>query len=212
VVLRALSCVARMERHTKKRGFGVDLIAKVATGSKEKKVLQFGFDKLSTWGVLAPADGPIWTVGEVADLLSALVDAGALTSDYTTRTIDERQFTYREVALTPRGWDVLKRTADGFRVVFPHAEKVHRKKVAKKSAASQGVPGDLVATLKDLRRQLADQRNVPAYVVAPNKTLEEMARLRPTTKKGMLAVHGMGETRWQLYGKPFLDAIRTWQA
>ena len=64
--------------------------------------------------------------------------------------------------------------------------------------------------LRDVRRQLAEQRNVPAYVVAPNRTLEEMARLRPTTRRGMLEVHGMGEARYQMYGKAFMDALRTW--
>ena len=69
----------------------------------------------------------------------------------------------------------------------------------------------LLAMLRDVRRQLADARNVPAYVVAPNRTLEDMARVQPTTRKAMLEVHGMGPTRWQMYGQSFLDAIQLWQ-
>jgi ATP-dependent DNA helicase RecQ len=210
VVLKLLSCLARMERHSGKTGFGVDLVSKVATGSKERKVLQWGFDTLSTWGILSPREGPIWTVGEVADLVSALADAGALTSEYNTRSVQGSEVTYKEVALAPLGWEVLRRTADGFRMVFPHAEKLARPKVGKPVSAS-GVPGDLLAMLRDVRRQLAEQRNVPAYVVAPNKTLEDMARLRPQTRRAMLEVHGMGEMRFTLYGRQFMDAIKAWQ-
>lgn len=209
VVLKLLSCVARMERHANKRGFGIDLVAKVATGSKEKKVLQWGFETLTTWGILAPPGGPIWSVGEVADLVSALHDAGALKADYITRDLEGHQVTYKEVSVSERGWEVLKRQADGFRTVFPHPTKLVHRAAATPPSAS-GISGDLLAMLRDVRRQLAEQRNVPAYVVAPNKTLEEMARLRPTTRRGMLEVHGMGEARFQMYGKAFMDALRTW--
>jgi ATP-dependent DNA helicase RecQ len=211
VVLKVLSCVARMERHTSRTGFSIDLVAKVAAGSREKRVSQWGFDTLSTFGVLAPEGGPTWTTGEIADVLGALVDAGALTSSYTTRPIEGRQKTYRTVALNDRGWEVLRRTATDFVMVFPHAARLRRRPVRADSPAATGVPGDLLAMLRDVRRQLADARNVPAYVVAPNRTLEDMARVRPTTRKAMLEVHGMGPTRWQMYGQAFLDAIQVWQ-
>ncbi|MCA9570886.1 MAG: ATP-dependent DNA helicase RecQ, partial [Myxococcales bacterium] len=65
VVLKALSGVARMERHTRKQGFGINLIARTLTGSREKSVSSWGFDTLSTFGLLAaPAMRPGWTVGE----------------------------------------------------------------------------------------------------------------------------------------------------
>jgi superfamily II DNA helicase RecQ len=100
----------------------------------------------------------------------------------------------------------MRRQADKFRVVFPHPQKLARKP-AGAASVPPGVPGDLLARLRDLRKQLADKRSVPAYVIAPNKTLEEMARLRPTTRGAMLEVHGMGESRWNLYGQAFLDII-----
>ncbi|MEQ1504451.1 MAG: RecQ family ATP-dependent DNA helicase [Myxococcota bacterium] len=211
VVLKLLSCVARMERHSGKAGFGVDLVAKVATGSREKKVAQWGFDQLSTYGILAQPTSAIWSVGEVADLVGALFDAGALSADYITRTMEGHNVTYKEVKLTERGWELIRRKADGFRMVFPHASKLTRKQAAAPASAS-GVPGDLVAMLRDVRRQLAEQKGVPAYVVASNRTLEEMARTRPTTRRAMLDVHGMGHARWAQYGQAFVDAIRTWNA
>ncbi len=212
VVLKVLSCLARMERHAGKQGFGVDLLTKTLTGSKERKVLRWGFDQLSTYGILTPAGGPIWTVGEVADVVSALCDAGCLRQEYVTRDLEERQVSYRELFLTDRAWDVMRRQGEAVEMCFPHRQKLERRKRAVTSLAAEGVSGELVAMLRDVRKQLADQRNVPAYVIAPNKTIEDMARLRPLTKRAMLAVHGMGQTRYNLYGKEFLEAIRSWQA
>ncbi|MCB9673731.1 MAG: ATP-dependent DNA helicase RecQ [Alphaproteobacteria bacterium] len=208
VVLKALSGVARMERHTRKQGFGINLIARTLTGSREKSVSSWGFDTLSTFGLLAaPAMRPGWTVGEVADLLESLVAAGCLEDSYVTRNMGGRENTYKEVTLSRRGWEVLKGEGAELVMVFPHAKKLSRKRPA---AVVETLPGDLMAMLREVRRQLADQKNVPAYVVASNKTLEDMARLRPTTKRAMLSVHGMGPVRYERYGTPFIDAIRVY--
>jgi ATP-dependent DNA helicase RecQ len=208
VVLKVLSSVARMERHTNKKGFGVDLVARTLTGSKEKKLTTWGFDTLSTYGLLAaPAQRPGWTIGEVADLVEALVAAGCLEAEYVTRSINGREVTYKEVHLCPRGWEVMKGEGAEVVMAFPHARKLTRKRPA---TGVQTVPGDLMAMLKETRRQLADTANVPAYVVASNKTLEDMARLRPTTKRAMLSVHGMGPVRYKRYGSPFIDAIKVY--
>ncbi len=212
VVLKLLSCIGRMERHRGRAGFSADLIAKTAMGSREDKVVQFGFDTLSTWGILGPREGerrPVaWTVGEIADLLQALADAGCVTADYVTRSIGGRERTYREVALTERGWGVVRREVNDLRLVFPHARKLERPRVA--STSTPGVPGELLALLRDVRSQLAEQHAVPAYVIAPNRTLDEMAAVRPLTRRAMLTVHGMGEQRFARYGAPFLDALRAW--
>ncbi len=212
VVMKLLACVARMDQAHGRQGWSIDLVARTATGSREKKVLSFGFDRISTYGILAPRDGGVvWTVGEVADLVQALVQAGALEDRYATRMVGGRERTYKEVALTELGWAVMRRQADDFTMVFPHAHKLKRG-VKRRNAAAAGVPGDLLASLRDLRMQLARQRDVPAYVVASNRTLEEMARLRPTTRRAMLEIHGMGPTRFHLYGRAFLDAIRAYDA
>jgi len=212
VVLKVLSTIARMERHTRKEGWGVDLVSKVATGSKAQTVLKWGFEELSTYGILTPRDGGvIWTHGQVADLIGALVAAEALEENYSTLKVAGKERTWKVVSLNERSWRIMRGQEADFQMWMPHARKLLRKRPKRKnSAAALGIPGDLIASLRDVRSQLATSRNVPLYVVAPNKTLEDMARLRPTTKLGMLAVHGMGPTRYQLYGKAFLQAIRTY--
>jgi ATP-dependent DNA helicase RecQ len=212
VVLKVLSCLARMDRLTKKSGWGIDLVAKVATGSKAQSVLKWGFDDLSTYGILTPRDGSvIWTSGQVCDVIGALVAAQALDESFTTLKINGAERTWKVVRLNELSWRVMRGQEPDFQMWMPHAKKlVRRRPGQKKSAAAKGIPGDLVASLRDVRSQIATQRNVPHYVVAPNKTLEDMARLRPTTKRGMLAVHGMGPTRFQRHGKAFLEVIRSY--
>ena len=210
VVLKVLSCIARMDRHANKTGWGIDLVAKVAVGSREEKVTRWGFQEISTYGVLAPAGGVAWTSGEVADVVTALVAAGVLDESYATRDVGGRQRTYKEVALTPLGWRVLKREETDVRMAFPHAQKLVRRRAATAPPPSaSGVRTDLLASLRDLRRQLAERADVPAYVVCSNRTLEEMARARPASRKGMLDLPGMGPVRFERYGQPFLDAIRS---
>jgi ATP-dependent DNA helicase RecQ len=69
-----------------------------------------------------------------------------------------------------------------------------------------------MAALRDIRSDLARKSDVPLYVIASNKTLEDMARLRPLTRRALLDVHGMGEKRVDQYGGAFLSAIREWAA
>jgi ATP-dependent DNA helicase RecQ len=213
VVLKLLSCVARMERHAQRTGFSIDLISRTATGSTEQRVRQWGFDQLSTHGILGPKDnGPALTVGEVADLVEVLLGAECLAAEYVTRAVSGEERTYKEVHVAPRGWRVLKREEADLRLVVPHARKVSRRTTSAPARGGPAPPGDLMARLKDVRRALSEQADVPVYVVAPNRTIEEMATLRPTTRRTMLALHGMGENRFKAYGGPFLAAIREWIA
>jgi len=71
---------------------------------------------------------------------------------------------------------------------------------------------DLLSLLRDVRRQLADRKSIPLYMVASNKTLEEIARNKPGSHKEMLGIHGMGPARVAQYGQPLIDAIRAWGA
>ena len=67
----------------------------------------------------------------------------------------------------------------------------------------------LYLELKALRKQLADARGVPAYVVFTDATLQHMARFRPTTEEHFLAISGVGTKKLQQYGEAFLAVIRS---
>jgi ATP-dependent DNA helicase RecQ len=69
---------------------------------------------------------------------------------------------------------------------------------------------DLFEELRALRRRLADERGVPAYVVFSDATLRDMATRRPRTDGEFLAVSGVGAAKLERYGADFLDTIRRW--
>ena len=213
VVRKLLACLARMSRHSGKEGFGADLVAKVVTGSREQKVLTWGFDQISTHGILGPrGGGPSWSVGEVSDLLGMLVQAEALEEAYVTRALKgkSKEVTYKEVRLTETGWAVMKGESEDFRMTFPYASKVKRRVAGNDGITPGQLPGELLALLRDVRKQLSQQADVPAYVVASNRTLDDMARIQPTTNEALLSVNGIGETRAERFGAPFLAAILDW--
>jgi ATP-dependent DNA helicase RecQ len=72
------------------------------------------------------------------------------------------------------------------------------------------VDEDLLATLRRVRWELAKAADVPAYVVASNRTLLGIAAARPTNEDALLSIHGMGRQRVARYGASFVDAVRGW--
>ncbi len=204
VVRKLLSTVARMSQGEKR--FGASLIAKVAMGSRDKGVLAWKFERLSTWGILRP-----WSLGELRSLVEALERGGALVSSYESHQVQGMERTLKLFSLSPLGVEVMHGRAQDFRMVFPHGQKLKRSRPKARETSGLGpIDSDLLGQLKQVRGRLARAADVPAYVVAPNRTLEEIASLRPTTKGGMMTVHGMGKERYRRYGSALLKAVREW--
>ncbi len=198
-VRMVLSCVGRM------RGdYAPNMVARVLTGSQERVVLGMRFHRLSTYGLLSS-----WSVARVEAIIKELVRAGALERRYVTRAVGGRERSYGVVQLTDLGRRVMWQKAPDFQMAVPDNPCA----VAKPAAApleNSRFSKDLMSYLKDVRRQVARAADVPAYVVAPNRTLEELAAKRPVSREAMLQVHGMGDKRYKRYGKAFEDAIRAW--
>ena len=72
------------------------------------------------------------------------------------------------------------------------------------AAAASVVSGELFERLRALRRKLADERGVPAYIVFSDRTLEDMATHRPQTEAEFLLVHGVGQKKLAEYGAAFM--------
>ncbi len=170
-----LSCVVRM-----KESFGTVMVAEVLKGSKNKKVLQFGFDKLSTYGLLKQ-----YTLQETKDLINLLVAEGYL-------TLTEGKFPV--VRLGRKAVPVLK-----------NGEKVWQKMRAK----IEKKPDDaLFEKLRSLRKEIADRESIPPYIVFADSTLREMSESCPLDNQAMLNIKGVGEQKLQRFGEQFLQVIR----
>jgi ATP-dependent DNA helicase RecQ len=173
---KILSCVVRMQER-----FGITLVAEVLKGSKNKKVLQFRFDRLSTYGLLNGL-----TIKEITDLINFMIAEKYL-------ALAGGQFPV--VKLTSKAIPVLK----GRERVFNRVSK--RKQV---SMAEDG----LFDQLRALRKEISAREHVPPYIIFPDSTLHEMARACPTDQASMLCVKGVGETKFARYGPLFLDLIQ----
>ena len=194
---KILSAVARVEKRYA-CGLGAAVIIKLLRGSRDKRVLQLGLDRLPTYGALRGT-----AQERVQTYIDFLLGEGYLRTDGGE---------YPVLRLTAQAGDVLFR---GKRVLFqdraPRAEAAAAAPSAG-TAVAQEADGGLAAVLKALRSRLAQEAGVPAYIIFSNATLADMAALRPLTMEEFLQVSGVGRVKAERYGAVFLQAIRDWRA
>jgi ATP-dependent DNA helicase RecQ len=178
-VQMVLSCVVRMGQK-----FGKMLTAQVLTGSRNKKVLEFGFDKLSTYGILKHQ-----STKEVANLMEFMISQDLLAVE---------QGAYPTIYVPDGGRDVLL----GKRQVL-------RKGVVVTKQLSENDP--LFEELRKVRKGLADEAGVPPFVIFSDKTLQDMCARRPKSTEEFLDVNGVGANKLEKYGAAFLEAIRLYE-
>jgi ATP-dependent DNA helicase RecQ len=197
VVRMALSAVARARQRA-----GMTAIAEMLRGVDSERTRRFGFTELSTFGLLRDRS-PSW----VMDLLRALLTAGLVDLTPTEHPVP---------LLTRMGADVM-RAQGPVRVALPlDREKRVRKRAAGTSGRAAGpelesVDGatrDRFEKLRAHRAQVAKAKGVPAYVVALDRTLLELATRAPRTPQELLGVFGMGPARVETYGEGFLRVLR----
>ena len=173
---KIISCVLRM-----KERYGMVLVAEVLKGSKNKKVLQWGFDQLSTYGILKGN-----SLQDIKDTINFLV-----AEDFLHLTEGE----YPVLKLSPKAGVVLK-----------NQEQVWQKCRVTKAAMQ---PEDsLFEQLRKLRRVIAVREKVPPYVVFADSTLRELCEHTPENEQQMRKIKGVGEVKLARYGAEFLRDIK----
>ncbi|MDF9409625.1 DNA helicase RecQ [Pelotomaculum isophthalicicum JI] len=165
--------------------FGISLVAEVLKGSLNKKALRYGFSDLSTYGLMKDR-----TLKQISDFANVLIAEGYI-------QLTEGQ--YPVARLTPRAFPVLK-----------GLEKVILK-VRKKEAAA-AADDSLFERLRGLRKEIAQREGVPPYIVFADSTLREMSILLPADQHAMLSIKGVGQRRFESYGRQFLELIRKYAA
>lgn len=186
-----LSCVLRVKKHS---GFSVGLgqIVDILMGGTNEKISKWGFDKLSTWGIGKEHNRKQWmSIGR------ELIRHGLL-----EQKIDR----FNVLEVTEEGLTVLK---SGKQIMLSEYLLKHDEKKVKARAkqATGSFDEQLFESLRALRRKIAEAKNLPAYMVFGDATLQDMARKRPQTEDSLLDVSGVGEKKLKAYGKAFLDAI-----
>jgi len=186
---KVLSCVARVEQR-----FGVEHVVDVLIGASSERVRRWDHAKLSTYGILKELPRKTLT-----NLVYQLVDAGLL-----ERTPGERP----ALKLNALSWEVMR---GGRAVTLLQAKESKSKRTRLEEASWRDVDEGLFESLRKLRREIAAERAVPAYVILHDATLRELASVKPTTVEGLRYIRGMGEKRRVDFGARLIECIRTHQ-
>ena len=183
-----LSGIARTEER-----FGATHIIDIVTGSKNKKIHDFGHDRLKTYGVGREKSKKFWR--QLIDELLA------------QKVIAKSEGLYPVLYLLEKAVPVLKNETKLEMV------RVQEKKTAKQTRSGQTgtYDNELFDLLRSLRKQLADEQGIPPYIVFSDRSLRDMATLLPQSAEDMLSVSGVGEIKLQRYGRQFLNLIRRYR-
>ena len=184
---KALSCVHRTGQR-----FGVTYLVDVLLGKDDERIIRFGHDKASTYGIGSELNQSEWR-----DLYRQLIARGLLAVD-----LEGHGGLHLVEASRPvlRGEQLL------------HLRKFTRKGKAKSRErksnrfADTG-NNDLWQGLRSRRQQLADEQGIPAYMIFHDATLAEMVENRPETLTHLSNISGVGERKLNDYGEDFLDVI-----
>ena len=181
---KILSCVARAEQR-----FGAEHIIDILLGADTERIRRWDHRKLSTYGLMKSTDRKTLT-----NMLYQLIDNGLL-----ERADGERPV----LRLNEASRDVLR----GKRTVTLLQPQIKIKKTHYDEKSWDRVDTGLFEALRNLRRQLAEERGVPAYVLFNDATLRDMARSRPGSSGAMLNIRGVGDRKLADLGQRFLDVI-----
>jgi ATP-dependent DNA helicase RecQ len=181
---KILSCVARAGQQ-----FGAEHIVDVLLGAQTERVRRWGHDKLTTYSLMKGTDRK-----SVSNMIYQLLDEGLLERTSGERPVLRLNDAAREVLRGNRAVQLLQPKA-----------KVKKTRIDEKFWES--VDSGLFETLRNLRRQLAAERGVPAYVLFNDATLREMARVRPGSPSALLDIRGVGERKLADLGERFLEVI-----
>lgn len=178
---KILSCIKRMNEN-----FGLSMVTDVLKGSNTSKIKSFGFNKLTTYGIMSD-----YSKNTIKELISFLVS-----ENYINCVGDK----YPILTLTPSCNDIL----------FKDKQISIRRKIEKVKEKPISVSYDieLFNILSGIRKNLAIQLNVPPFVVFADFSLIQMCIIYPTTIDELYKVSGVGKYKAENYGKYFLLEIQ----
>lgn len=180
---KLLSAIYRTEQR-----FGLNHIIDILRGSKNQKLLDFGHDKLSVYNI-----GHEKSKNEWIAICDRLIDDEAL-------TLGE----FRALKITNLGMHILK----GKEKVLIDSDKLGLLVKQKDEEIELTFDDKLFEEFKTLRREIAQENSVPAYVIFGDKTLKEMSHKLPTSEGEFLDINGVGKVKFEKYGESFLELCK----
>ena len=199
IVQKALSAIARSEQQ-----IGTGILVDILRGNMSSEVTERGYHRLKTFGAGREVPARDWH-----DYLLQMLQLGYFEIAYNENN---------HLKITQSGTDVLFGRARALLVTIRREEAVQATRGRKRKATVPtkelplGLPnkesGELFEALRTLRKRLADQEALPAYIVLSDKVLHLLSTSRPTTIEKFGNISGIGEYKKKKYGKEFVELIR----
>jgi ATP-dependent DNA helicase RecQ len=185
---KLLSCAVKTDQV-----YGIAHLVRVLRGSRAKKVLEAGHEKLSTYDI-----GSEWNRKQWRLLYRQMLGEDILIKDRK----------HGSVKLTQKALPILKGEQ---KVHLPKEELAALERSSStrttRRKAMSSVQDQKFEHLRKLRKRLADEQNVPPYVIFSDKTLLDLVKKEPTNRNELMDVHGVGKVKARKYGKTFLEAM-----
>ena len=199
IVQKALSAIARSEQQ-----IGTGILVDILRGNMSSEVTERGYHRLKTFGAGREVPARDWH-----DYLLQMLQLGYFEIAYNENN---------HLKITQSGTDVLFGRARALLVTIRREEAVQATRGRKRKATVPtkelplGLPNteseELFEALRTLRKRLADQEALPAYIVLSDKVLHLLSASRPTTIEEFGNISGIGEYKKKKYGKEFVELIR----
>lgn len=199
IVQKALSAIARADEQ-----IGTRTLIEILKGYASQEVIEKGYDKLKTYGAGRDVPGKDWQ-----DYLLQMLNLGYFEIAYNENN---------HLKITEAGKKVLFGKERAQLVVIKREESYGKKGSAKENKTASPTPlftptvfededEGLFEALRQLRKKLADQLAIPAYIVLSDKTLHLLALKKPGDMEAFGEISGIGEFKKEKYGKDFLAVI-----
>jgi len=185
---KALSVVARVGQR-----FGLGYVVEVLRGSNNQRIREYGHDKLSVYGIGKDQSNEHWT-----SVVRQLIHLGMIMQNIAMHSA---------LQLTEAARPVL-RGENPLQLAVPRIQTLKIKSSASQKTYGGNYDRKLFAKLRKLRKSLADDNNVPPYVVFNDTTLLEMAEHLPISPSDLLDITGVGQRKLEKFGRSFMAMIR----
>jgi ATP-dependent DNA helicase RecQ len=188
---KALSGVARTGEKV-----AMGMLVDILRGSNNKRLIDHRYHELKTFGV-----GKELKADEWADYLQQMLNSGVMDIAY------DEGHAYK---LNNASWAILK---EGRKVqlvrykAFEERQAIREAEVPKEKTKKEIIRDALFERLRELRKRLADEKNMPPFVIFSDATISDMSQKKPLTQADMLNVSGVGEMKYQQYGEMFIREI-----
>ncbi|MDP0562781.1 MAG: DNA helicase RecQ [Candidatus Endonucleobacter sp. (ex Gigantidas childressi)] len=194
VARKALSCVYRTGQR-----FGVSYLIDILMGKATEKVQQHGHQRLSTFGIGKDLGQTEWR-----SVFRQLVTRSFVNVDFDGHGALQLSDTCRSLL---RGEESISFRKDNYKQVAYEKQGRAGTQVKAGKVVVRDDEKDLWEALRSLRRSLAEEQGVPAYIIVNDKTLFEMLRIKPAKLTNLGRINGIGQYKLEKYGDAFLDLL-----